>query len=52
QGKVGGRPKAMDPRMVKQAQDLKAGGKSYGAIAKTLGVGQATVYRALAGTTG
>jgi DNA invertase Pin-like site-specific DNA recombinase len=52
QGKVGGRPKAMDPRMIRQAQDLKAEGKSYGAIAKALGVGQTTVYRALTGTAG
>ncbi|MFD7262800.1 recombinase family protein [Streptomyces sp. NPDC059874] len=52
QGKVGGRPRAMDSKMVKQAQVLKGEGKSYGAIAKALGVGQATVYRALTGTAG
>ncbi|MFD7750676.1 recombinase family protein [Streptomyces sp. NPDC059757] len=52
QGKVGGRPKAMDTKMIRQAQALKGEGKSYGAIAKTLGVGQATVYRALTGMTG
>ncbi|MGW7364779.1 helix-turn-helix domain-containing protein [Streptomyces sp. NPDC054841] len=52
QGKVGGRPKAMDARMISQAQALKDEGKSYGAIAKALGVGQATVYRALTGTAG
>ncbi|MFI7501443.1 helix-turn-helix domain-containing protein [Streptomyces sp. NPDC049687] len=52
QGKIGGRPRAMDPKMVKQAEALKAEGKSYAAIGKALGVGQATVYRALTGTSG
>jgi DNA invertase Pin-like site-specific DNA recombinase len=51
-GKLGGRPKAMNSKMVEQAQALKDEGKSYGAIAKALGVGQATVYRALTGTAG
>ncbi|MEV0412107.1 helix-turn-helix domain-containing protein [Streptomyces sp. NPDC050448] len=31
---------------------MKEDGKSYGAIAKVLGVGQATVYRVLTGTAG
>ncbi|OII67703.1 recombinase family protein [Streptomyces sp. CC77] len=52
QGKVGGRPKAMDKTMIRQAQQMKAEGRSYGAIAKALGVGQATVYRALTGSAG
>ncbi|MFE1587274.1 recombinase family protein [Streptomyces sp. NPDC058737] len=52
QGKVGGRPKVMDVKMIEQARELKSEGKSYGAIAKTLGIGQATVYRALTGTAG
>jgi DNA invertase Pin-like site-specific DNA recombinase len=52
QGKVGGRPKAMDPKMIQRAEDLRAEGQSYGAIAKALGIGQATVYRALTGTAG
>lgn len=52
QGKVGGRPKAMDEKMIQRAKELKAENKSYGAIAKILGVGQATVYRALTGTPG
>ncbi|MFB7665644.1 recombinase family protein [Kitasatospora sp. NPDC056138] len=47
QGRVGGRPKAMTPDMLAAAQRRKAAGESYGTIAKALGVGQATVYRAL-----
>jgi len=42
----------MDPKMIRQSRDLKAEGKSYGAIAKALGVGEATVYRALTGAAG
>jgi DNA invertase Pin-like site-specific DNA recombinase len=42
----------MDPKMIQRAEDLRAEGQSYGAIAKALGIGQATVYRALTGTAG
>lgn len=52
QGKVGGRPKVMDMKMIEQARELKSEGNSYGVIAKTLGVGQATVHRALTGAAG
>lgn len=47
QGRTGGRPKAMTADMLAAAQRRKAAGESYGTIAKALGVGQATVYRAL-----
>ncbi|MFG3018513.1 MULTISPECIES: recombinase family protein [unclassified Streptomyces] len=47
QGRTGGRPKAMTEDMIAAAKARRAAGESYGAIAKALGVGQATVYRHL-----
>ncbi|MEV2212988.1 recombinase family protein [Streptomyces sp. NPDC050997] len=47
QGRTGGRPKAMTEDMIAAAKARRAAGESYGAIAKALGVGQATVYRQL-----
>ena len=46
-GKTGGRPAAMGADAVRQARALRAAGESPTAIAKTLGVGRSTVYRAL-----
>ncbi|MFD9485813.1 helix-turn-helix domain-containing protein [Streptomyces sp. NPDC059991] len=47
QGRTGGRPKAMTADMIAAVKARRADGESYGAIAKALGVGQATVYRHL-----
>ncbi|WP_307826894.1 recombinase family protein [Streptomyces pactum] len=47
QGRTSGRPKAMTEEMIAAAKARRAAGESYGAIAKALGVGQATVYRHL-----
>lgn len=45
QGRVGGRPKALDPKRTKQVQTLRDGGVHPMDIAKTLGISVATVYR-------
>jgi DNA invertase Pin-like site-specific DNA recombinase len=50
QGKTGGRPSVMTPKMLKEARQRKEGGESYATIAKALGVGPATIYRALTGS--
>lgn len=47
-GRVGGRPTVMTPERIKAAQDMKKDGTSTSQIARTLGVGRATVDRALA----
>jgi DNA invertase Pin-like site-specific DNA recombinase len=49
QGKTGGRPSAMTAKMLKDARKRKEAGESYATIAKALGVGPATVHRALTG---
>lgn len=45
QGRTGGRPKATDSKMAKQAQTLRDSGESVHDIAKALKVSVATVYR-------
>ncbi len=45
QGRVGGRPKALDSKRAKQAQALRNAGEVPAEIARTLGVSVATVYR-------
>jgi DNA invertase Pin-like site-specific DNA recombinase len=47
QGRVGGRPTVMTPGKIDAAVRLRAAGSSTAAIAKALGVGRATVSRAL-----
>lgn len=42
-----GRPKAMSETQVRQALELRAAGEPVSEIAKTLGVGRATLYRVL-----
>ncbi|EQB10874.1 hypothetical protein RLDS_25900 [Sphingobium lactosutens DS20] len=44
-GKYRGRPASIDPTKIKE---LKAGGMGAAAIAKQMGIGRASVYRALA----
>ncbi|WP_166874470.1 recombinase family protein [Salinibacterium sp. ZJ450] len=46
----GGRPRALSPAKLEFARTLRAQGKSAVAIATELGVGRATIYRALAPT--
>ncbi len=46
-GRRGGRPPAMTPAKVRQAQRMYADGRPVSEIAAVLGVGRATVYRAL-----
>ena len=48
QGRVGGRPTVMTPARVEAAVEMRAAGKSRVHIAATLGVGRASVARALA----
>ena len=48
QGRVGGRPTVMTPERVDAARRLRAAGTSLDAIARLLGVGRASVTRALA----
>jgi len=48
QGRVGGRPTVMTPERVAVAQQMRADKATYPQIARTLGVGEATVKRALA----
>lgn len=45
QGRIGGRPKALDGKRAKQAQVLRDAGEPPAEIARTLGVSVATVYR-------
>ncbi|GAA3743897.1 recombinase family protein [Leifsonia bigeumensis] len=45
QGRVGGRPRAMDSATARKAQTLRNSGESVPEIAKTLSVSIATVYR-------
>lgn len=45
QGRVGGRPKALDGKRSRQAQALRDAGEAPTEIARTLGVSVATVYR-------
>lgn len=47
QGKVGGRPTVMTPDRIETAKSLRAEGKSYPQISKTLGVSTSSVQRAL-----
>ncbi|WP_210480974.1 recombinase family protein [Naasia sp. SYSU D00948] len=48
QGRVGGRPRALDEKKIAIARALhQSGGHSIAEIARTLGVGEATVHRAL-----
>ncbi|MGH3556419.1 recombinase family protein [Mycobacterium sp.] len=44
-----GRPKKLTPAQIRQAEALRAGGEPVPEIARTLGVGRATLYRALEG---
>lgn len=46
-GRLGGRPRALTAAAVQAVVDLRNDGKSVAAIAETLRVGRATVYRAL-----
>ncbi|NQX26044.1 recombinase family protein [Microbacteriaceae bacterium VKM Ac-2854] len=46
-GRVGGRPTVMTPARIEEARRMRAGGKTAAQIADVLGVGVATVYRAL-----
>lgn len=48
QGRVGGRPRVMDPDKLAAARARRANGESPTQIAKALGVSRATVYRYLA----
>ncbi|WP_431031223.1 recombinase family protein [Plantibacter sp. RU18] len=48
QGRVGGRPTVMTPERVAVAQQMRAEKATFPQIARTLGVGEATVKRALA----
>jgi DNA invertase Pin-like site-specific DNA recombinase len=48
-GAVPGRPRAMSDEQVAHARALVAAGASKGSVARTLGVGRSTLYRALAG---
>ncbi len=50
QGRVGGRPKALDGKRARQAQALRDSGESVPEIARTLGVSVATVYRLTTGS--
>lgn len=45
QGRVGGRPRATDPKQARTAQTLRNSGESVPDIARTRGVSIATVYR-------
>ncbi|GAA1392742.1 recombinase family protein [Luteococcus peritonei] len=47
QGRVGGRPRALDGEQLVVARGLRASGWSYGRIAGHLSVGKSTVHRAL-----
>jgi len=49
-GRTGGRPRALDEHGLAAVRSLKASGTTIRAIARTLGVGSSTVYRALART--
>ncbi|MFE3448744.1 helix-turn-helix domain-containing protein [Nonomuraea sp. NPDC059194] len=48
-GRIGGRPPALDADKLAAARERQAGGESITAIAKHLGVGRSTLYRALEG---
>lgn len=50
QGRMGGRPVVMDAGKIAAAKARRAKGESVTAVAKTLGVSRATLYRALADT--
>lgn len=47
-GRVGGRPTVMTPERIEAARRMKEDGTSTSAIARMLGVGRATIDRALA----
>lgn len=47
-GRVGGRPTVMTPERITAARQMKQQGTSVAQIARTLGVGRATVDRAVA----
>ncbi|MDX2295743.1 MULTISPECIES: helix-turn-helix domain-containing protein [Streptomyces] len=49
QGRVGGRPAAMDADKLAAAKARRAKGERVTAVAKALGVSRATLYRALPG---
>ncbi|MEV4249789.1 recombinase family protein [Streptosporangium canum] len=49
QGRKGGRPPALDTAPLAVARSRRVHGKSITAIAKNLGVGRSTLYRALEG---
>lgn len=49
QGRVGGRPTVMTPERLEAAEQLRGVGKTHQQIAQVLGVGRATVSRALRG---
>jgi DNA invertase Pin-like site-specific DNA recombinase len=47
-GRVGGRPKALkDASDVERIRQMRSGGSSFKTIAQTLGVSEASVYRAV-----
>lgn len=48
-GKVGGRPRKMNPERAQLARELSRRGRTYEEIASALGVSRATISRALAG---
>lgn len=47
QGRIGGRPTVMTPERLETAHQMRTEGKSHQKIADTLGVGRATISRAL-----
>lgn len=47
QGRIGGRPTVMTTQRLETAQQMRIEGKSHQKIAETLGVGRATISRAL-----
>ncbi|MFK4273721.1 helix-turn-helix domain-containing protein [Streptomyces milbemycinicus] len=49
QGRIGGRPSAVNEYVLTVARARKAKGESVSAIAKALGVSRATLYRHLGG---
>lgn len=46
-GRIGGRPKALSSAMVQVARTMIDAGRRPGEVAKELGVGRSTIYRAV-----
>ncbi len=51
QGRVGGRPRALTPDDLVRARGLVASGRSVTSVARELGVGRSTLYRAIGAAT-